>query len=642
MYSCAKAIKLIVLKFIALISLLAAGIIIISHTSVIHAATVINDDFKDGYNSDLWSVRPNYLEPIPSSFGIVDNNLATWYLLDSKTTTLPNNSLVKIDMLINSTPSEVIFSCKANYKDDLNFYNDDDLRVYLRTDGTFMFESFIGGGGLGSDAYYWDNSAGIHHFELTCNDGLMTLKEDGILLQSFNIPYRDFTPSENVYFGYRLGDSEFTNYLLCDDSGCDNTQTPTPTPLPTLTPTPTPTPILTNKVIIIPGMGASWSYDLLSCSLNESDSWSLMPHFGEVYKPFVQELDRHGKTTLLYLYDWRKQIPDNASALNDFIESNTQPLEKVDIVGHSMGGLLARAYMEQFSNNNKIDHMITVGSPHQGSAFAYPAWAAGQIQVNLNKAIRFAIFFHTMWCSNKLRISDREIIQNTMPSIQNLLPVNEYLKDFRTAQMKPYSTLTYQNSWLSQSSFEWLSSGIKVGTITGVGFDTINGYVVRDQNRRELRNGDWADGKIIRKLFNDGDGTVNTTSALLENTEQRALNLDHAALMYSANGISIIKELLDINTETIHDTVLPDTALLVMSEADQFWVFDNSRHVATGRNGIAVITNPTKSYRTLLMPNRRGVTRSATAHILRDGSFRWRDYDHSGFIPQVITTEVYQ
>jgi len=43
---------------------------------------------------------------------------------------------------------------------------------------------------------------------------------------------------------------------------------------------------------------------------------------------------------------------------------------KVDVIGHSMGGLLARVYIQSLSYGNNIDRLITLNTPHSGSQIA--------------------------------------------------------------------------------------------------------------------------------------------------------------------------------------------------------------------------------------------------------------------------------
>lgn len=101
-------------------------------------------------------------------------------------------------------------------------------------------------------------------------------------------------------------------------------------------------------------------------------------------------------TCFEFAYDWRRSIPDNASRLKKFIE---QVLEfsrydakldddrelKVDIVAHSMGGLLTRYFLRygdqpleesgdlpeiNWAGSELIEHALLVGTPNAGSILA--------------------------------------------------------------------------------------------------------------------------------------------------------------------------------------------------------------------------------------------------------------------------------
>lgn len=45
-------------------------------------------------------------------------------------------------------------------------------------------------------------------------------------------------------------------------------------------------------------------------------------------------------------------------------------VERVDIVGHSMGGLLARYYIELMGGEKRVDHCVLLGTPNAGSRLA--------------------------------------------------------------------------------------------------------------------------------------------------------------------------------------------------------------------------------------------------------------------------------
>ncbi|MEM9296362.1 MAG: hypothetical protein AAGA57_11205, partial [Planctomycetota bacterium] len=92
-------------------------------------------------------------------------------------------------------------------------------------------------------------------------------------------------------------------------------------------------------------------------------------------------------------YDWRRTVPDNAARLGRLIDQVTDWLEvetrcnrpvKVDIVAHSMGGLVLRYFLRygqqglpesgkpklDWSGTEKVEHVLMVGTPNAGSLTA--------------------------------------------------------------------------------------------------------------------------------------------------------------------------------------------------------------------------------------------------------------------------------
>ncbi|MGH9185563.1 MAG: lipase family alpha/beta hydrolase [Acidimicrobiales bacterium] len=65
-------------------------------------------------------------------------------------------------------------------------------------------------------------------------------------------------------------------------------------------------------------------------------------------------------------------IHDTAAALNTFadeVRAGTGAT-KVDLVGHSQGGLVARGYVKWFGGASEVDSIVSLGAPHYGTAIA--------------------------------------------------------------------------------------------------------------------------------------------------------------------------------------------------------------------------------------------------------------------------------
>lgn len=181
---------------------------------------------------------------------------------------------------------------------------------------------------------------------------------------------------------------------MCTPSTCPDlfytptptiTSTPTVTPIPTLTPTftftptptltptslPTPTPTLNysrfHPVILIHGLGGvpkDWELpDQNYVKLLEDQGYP-----ADYIKEYVYaDADNNPLT-----YDYQGDIPKvSANMKNDVDELSKKSSENggdglVDLVGYSLGGLVAREYLHQNPVDHKIRKLITVGTPHQG------------------------------------------------------------------------------------------------------------------------------------------------------------------------------------------------------------------------------------------------------------------------------------
>ncbi len=81
----------------------------------------------------------------------------------------------------------------------------------------------------------------------------------------------------------------------------------------------------------------------------------------------------------VFAYDWRKSNVETAAALKDYVGcvKRFYPNKKVDIVAHSMGGLVARRYILDNYNNHPIDKMVSIGTPWLGAPKAIHALETG-------------------------------------------------------------------------------------------------------------------------------------------------------------------------------------------------------------------------------------------------------------------------
>ena len=133
----------------------------------------------------------------------------------------------------------------------------------------------------------------------------------------------------------------------------------------------------------------------------------------------IDELEKNGyvegKDLFVSSYDWRKSNADSAEKLKDKINEVLAETgaDKVDLVAHSMGGLVAKKYIAD-NSADKIDQLIFIGTPHIGAPLAFKALMYGD-----DMGIRFG--------SSILSPSKVKYISQNMPGVYELLPSKKYV-----------------------------------------------------------------------------------------------------------------------------------------------------------------------------------------------------------------------
>lgn len=75
---------------------------------------------------------------------------------------------------------------------------------------------------------------------------------------------------------------------------------------------------------------------------------------------------------LLWSFNTRP-ITDLAELIADKLEGlcERHGIERLHIIGHSKGGLIARTYIQQFGGDRRVKSLITLGTPHHGTPTAF-------------------------------------------------------------------------------------------------------------------------------------------------------------------------------------------------------------------------------------------------------------------------------
>lgn len=64
-------------------------------------------------------------------------------------------------------------------------------------------------------------------------------------------------------------------------------------------------------------------------------------------------------------------LEELAAQLADYIEKTFAPSQPIDLVGLSMGGLVARYYLQRLSGIERVQRFISISTPHHGTWMAH-------------------------------------------------------------------------------------------------------------------------------------------------------------------------------------------------------------------------------------------------------------------------------
>lgn len=96
-----------------------------------------------------------------------------------------------------------------------------------------------------------------------------------------------------------------------------------------------------------------------------------------VFLPMAGHLRRQGVGRVMsFGYPSTKGVEHGAIALRSFLQQNVRGGE-IDLVCHSLGGLVARTYLQELGGARRVDRCITLGTPHLGTYNAY--WLATRV-----------------------------------------------------------------------------------------------------------------------------------------------------------------------------------------------------------------------------------------------------------------------
>lgn len=200
--------------------------------------------------------------------------------------------------------------------------------------------------------------------------------------------------------------------------------------------------LVVDPVVIVPG--------ILGSQKNDQNQWIIDPILHS-YDDIIDSLVANGyekKYITAFPYDWYQKNEVTATTLKNKIQEILEQtkVSKVDIVAHSMGGLVARSYGQSDGYADDIDQLVTIGTPHKGSAKSYLMWEGGEVGITLQDKL-----LRTYLAQEAEEAGYSELfkyVRDHVSSVEQLLPVDNYLFDVSTQEMRAYPNEYPVNSFL--------------------------------------------------------------------------------------------------------------------------------------------------------------------------------------------------
>jgi len=329
------------------------------------------------------------------------------------------------------------------------------------------------------------------------------------------------------------------------------------------------------------------------------------------YQPLIGSLEADGyaesSTLFVAPYDWRMSVASSAQAVASVIATAAthSPDGKVDVIAHSMGGLVVKEYLAHAASAS-IRKLILLGVPQLGAPTAFKLLDYGD-DLGMN-VLGFG-----------LNQNEAQAIAQNMPGVYDLLPSRRYVavnggyvEDLRsgaasildydrtTAMLSNPSLAAQADAWhgsLDNGQFAIASSSVY--NVLGCGEDTLGTIRMYD-------GGTYGIDPM------KGDGTVPLTSAFnLAEGYQNFFDLgdDHVGLAQGGAPLALVRAILDGATSTaiggispsLGDCFVPDELAISLSGPAELRIYD-----AAGRDvgpndasGTIDLVIPSSSYRTI-------------------------------------------
>ncbi len=313
-------------------------------------------------------------------------------------------------------------------------------------------------------------------------------------------------------------------------------------------------------VVIIPGILGSAQHN---------GEWLIDP-ITHAYDNLIDTLDANGYekgvTLFPFPYDWRVSNRETAFLLKQKIDEIKIicGCDKVDVVAHSMGGLVARQYIQSDDYGHDVRKLIFLGTPHLGAPKTYLMWEGGESDID-KSGQQLKYFLLTEALKHGFSNLFDYIHTTPVPSVQELLPVYGYIKHSGSPDIPSFpNSQWYPNnlflSDLNSSITDLYNSGVTISNFVGQTADDTTISTIRvvpptvaspvalwGFGKPENFGNSSTDQGLERGA---GDGTVPLSSAALIISDIHIIDSEHNKLPTEAEG-DVFEKLTGIIAPTL-------------------------------------------------------------------------------------------
>ena len=374
--------------------------------------------------------------------------------------------------------------------------------------------------------------------DIVLNENNIKVFFDNVLVMDFYDEYDDFLERGSFGFGNWAGEYwryDVVNYF--DDVVIKDLEVILSTP----------------KIVIIPGLGASWNTLAMVSNLQvDDDQWKITP-FVHNYDGLINTLKENGleegEDFFVWNYDWRKPVSEISEKLGDFLDEKLAS-DEFYLVGHSLGGLVARDWLQNNESDLRLKKIYTLGTPHYGVTKAYEAWSGGKVSDNYDFGT--IVMNVLVQLQKKNFATTAEVLRNYVPVIKDLLPNYVFLKKDGII----FDNSIYKNDYLIQNNPQIPGVFNKISEYFGKGIETKEWINLKESTVYEKTLSVWLEGKPDNYEYGSGDGTVLKKSAMFvgdDDGENREYETNHGQIVDKSLGDLIQIFGLEANEVGIED-----------------------------------------------------------------------------------------